>query len=423
MASFGNTSGIAGRRLPGHGTWRAHAVQGLRAAPHAIAALPRGPVYVATDDGALHSLTPAGRVWWRVTTGEGTGEVRITPDGSAWLAVDDRRRLQEVRPDGTVGRKITPSHEIGEHIGMFLPLGHDFVIAWTSLSYDRVRIERIDRDGKRRWSTAPPIEKIAFDGIASVEPKTGWRSEPTAPSTPALTIAHEPLLVSGNRLLVSYLDVLSGLTVAWCLRLSTGEIMWRPDPMPDGPRAAAADGFLVGTSGYDAHHMFLHGHDGTVTADWNTCGQPLISSRGRIRILETSRPDGKPSRIHRLHRDGQKTTGGSLAAESPVADPVLSSDGRAAFWRDGGLHTVDHHLTLRTRLPLPDRNARGRMLLLDTGTLVFIVESRDSQTTDLIFVETNLSPLDPGAWPCGRGSLSGGYSRRHKASTALVSTR
>jgi hypothetical protein len=144
--------------------------------------------------------------------------------------------------------------------------------------------------------------------------------------------------------------------------------VWSLDPMPDGPRAAAADGFLVGASGYDTHHMFFHRHDGTVSADWDTCGQPLISSRGRIRILETARPDERPPRIRRLHRDGGKSAGDSLVAEDPVADPVLSSDGRAAFWRDGALHTVDHRLAVRARWHLPGQNARGRMLLLDNGS-------------------------------------------------------
>ncbi|MFD0558988.1 hypothetical protein FB566_4944 [Stackebrandtia endophytica] len=393
--------------------WLLHTVTGLHGTPRSIAALPRGPVYAVTDAGVLVALTVTGQIVQRTPMGAEPGEVRVTADGCAWVIVGDRRRLQEVRPNGTLGRTLAPAHDLGEHIGMFLPLGNDFLIAWSSLSYDRVRIERIDRLGLRRWSTSPPIEKIGFNGIDRLRQKGGDEAAVSiALSTPALTVAQEPLLVSGNRLLVSYLDVLSGLTVAWCLRLSTGDIMWSPEPMPDGARAATADGFLVGTSGYGTHHMFHYQHDGTVVGDWDTCGQPLISSRGRIRILETARPDRQPSRIRRLHRDGGKSAGDSLVAENPVAAPVLSSDGRVAFWRDGALRTVDHRLMVRTRWHLPGHHARGRMLLLDNGALVFIVESQTGETAALCFAETDLSPLDTGAWPCGGGSLSGGYSRR-----------
>jgi hypothetical protein len=346
-----------------------------------------GPLYVLCGT-TLHAVDLDGSIRWSTTTGPATG-LRVAEDGNAWLA--DGHALVETTPEGTPGRRINLP------LNTFLVLPDGFLLAWPTPA---PRVERIDTNGTLLWSTPIPMADLAYHGITEMRADTGWRSEPMRPWRPDdFRPEHsEGLLVTGDRLLASYIEHASGLGISFCLDLHTGELAWSTPPRPTGELAVAGPGrFLIGAQGYGAFETYLYDRDGAVVAEWPSHGSPLVSHRGRIRVVELENSSPSRSRLRRLHRDGSMTDGPMLPGYHTVG-PVLSGDGRAAFWRDGRLQTADPELRITT-LHKDRQDGTGRMLLLDDGVLAFVL------TTGLHLVRTDLAPLDSGVWPCGEGNL------------------
>jgi hypothetical protein len=374
------------------------------------AAAATGPVYVVcgTESGTvLHAVDLDGRVRWSRPLGTAGGQMRVAPDGGVWLA--DGGALVETAVSGAPGRRVEFSCALDERIGTFVVLPDGFLVAWTSRPYRNARLQRTDGSGTSRWSTGLPDARLSYDGVVEMSTVDDWQVEPKPPWRPR-DLAPERwagLLVSADRVLATYTDWSSGIGMGFFLDLATGTLVGVTPPHPTGERAIAGQGrFLVGTQGYGAFSTWLYDRDGAMVAEWPSQGKLLVSSRGRIRVVELDNADSSTRRVRRLHRDGSMTDGPYLPGYY-TAGPVLSGDGRAAFWRDGTLQIIDPGLHVRT---LYEGEGEGvdRMLLLEGGRLFFILTGEWARgDSALVIARTDLAPLDTGAWPCGEGDLHG----------------
>ncbi|WP_119727547.1 hypothetical protein [Thermomonospora amylolytica] len=370
-----------------------------------------GPVYALCgrpDGGLLCAVDLDGALRWSREVVWGA-DLRVAPDGGIWFT--DRRVLCEVGPDGTPGRRIEPDGALPEEmLGAFVILDGGFLVAWGSQPYRGVRVERLDGEGKRRWSTELPVPGLSYRGVVEMRIGDPQSMRPMRPWTPTsmLVEGREGLLVSGDRALATFFDSSSGIGLSHCLDVGTGEHLWTTPPMPTGDRAIAGPGsFYIGAQGYDAFEMSLYDRDGRVVLQWPSHGRPLVSSRGRTRVIELENVLPSRSRVRRLHRDASMTDGPVLPGYYTVG-PVLSSDGRAAFFRDGRLQTVDPDLNVRTLHTAEGWEGTGRMLLLDGGLLAFtLTQDWKVGSSRFFFARTDLAPIDTGVWPCGEGNLQG----------------
>lgn len=387
-------------------------VAGLPGHPSGVlaAADGSGPLYVPSrhDSAAwLSAVDHDGRVRWSNQVGlPAGGQPQVATDGTIWLS--DRKALRQFHPDGSVGRRVEPRCADDEQLGKSLVLPDGFLFAWFTRPYRGARVERTDQDGARRWSTPLPETTLGYDGITQVRRETGWRPEPVPPWSPRDFMPERwaALLVSGELLLATYLEVFSGLGISYCLDLATGAVRWATPPRPTGDRAIAGPGvFLIGEQGYGAFAMRLHDAAGNVTATWPSHGRPLVSHRGRIRVIELDNDASRPQRVRRLHRDGTMSDGPVLTGYD-TAGPALSRTGTAVFWRDGALRAAGPELAVRTLYSNPGWTDVERVLLLDDGLVAFFGHREgDFSTCRLMLLRTDLGPLDDGAWPCGEGNV------------------
>ncbi|MBB4772283.1 hypothetical protein [Actinomadura livida] len=371
------------------------------------AAGPAGPVYALTwssSGSALCALGLDGRVRWSRPLNATPGLMRVAPDGGVWLA--DEAALAETTASGAPGRQIALSHAPDERIGEFVVLPDGFVVAWQSKPYRIARVERVDGSGVRRWSAELPDARLSYEGVVEMSAANNWKATPMAPWRPRELSPERPsgLLVSADRVLATYLDWSSGIGMGFCLDLATGELVWITPPHPTGDRAIAGPGaFLVGSQGYGAFSTRLYDRDGATVVEWPSHGRLLVSSRGRIRVVEMAN-DSSPRRLRRLHRDGTMTDGPFIPGYYTVG-PALGGDGRAAFFRNGELQIVDPDLSVHT-LWKGEGEGVGRMLLLEQGRLFFVLTSDWAKgDARLVIADTDLPPMDTGVWPCGESNL------------------
>lgn len=366
-----------------------------------------GPVYAVcgtTSGTVLRAIDLDGRTRWTRPADGLRGQIRVAPEGGVWLAGE--AALVETTASGAQGRRVELPHAPEERIGTFAVLPDGFMVAWGSDPYSAVRVERTDGSGTRRWSAELPDVRLSYAGVVQMSAASGWCAEPMAPWRPrALAPERDAgLLVSADRVLATFTDWSSGIGMGFCLDLASGDLVWTTPPHPTGERAIAGPGdFLVGSQGYDAFSTWWYDRDGAVVAEWPSHGGLLVSSRGRIRVVEMTNDMSAVSRVRRLHRDGGMTDGPRLPGYY-TAGPVLSGDGRAAFWRDGKLQIMKEDLSVRT-LCTGEGEAFDRMLLLEGGRLLFVLSGAEGG--GLVIADTDLPRLDTGAWPCGESNLNG----------------
>lgn len=383
-----------------------------------------GPLYVCSvsKQGAnLHAVDLDGSILWSCPTaaakvhgaaGAPGGQLRVAGTGSVWLAGSSV--LYETLPSGSPGRQLELPHDPDEWLGTFVVLPDGFLLAWTTSPYRGGRVERLDDQGSRSWSTPLPVlplpgRPVSYGVIRSVDFATG-RAGDTAPWRPREFYPHREggILVSGDRVLSSYWDMWgSGLAMAFCLDLPSGDLVWATLPGAlKGFSVAGPGRFLIGAEGYGAFKTRLYDPDGEVVTAWPSYGGAVVRD-DEVIVVEQTRDSVWPGRVRILHPDGTMSDGPVLPG-FPTCGPVLSRDGRAAFWRDGQLQVLDPDLSIHTLHRDGDASGSRTMLLLDEGCLAFML-ARDRPTggsgSALVLASTNLAALDDGPWPCRQGNL------------------
>ncbi len=374
-----------------------------------------GPIYLtsaAKDAGServqttLSAVDLSGAVRWRRVFDGTTGAPRAT-GGGVWLAQQgpDGAMLAQTNHDGSPGRTIALPHQ-GEELGEVVILPDGFCTAWTSgPPYQGARVDRRGTDGACIWSAAIPPEPLAHDRVMAASEATGWRSQPKSPWIPGTFRLHgwEPLLVSGDRILATYREGKSGLSISYFLDTATGAIISSTRPAPIGRKAISGPGeFLIGRHGYDEFTTIRYTRAGGEAARWPTHAAMLIDRAGKLLGIELDNRAGAQPRQRAMERDGSLSDGPVLAGVS-TTHPALDRDGTAVFWRNGKLLAVDAGLTRHELFSEKSESSStaSRTLLLEDGIVTFALNG------DLLIFRTGLGSLEDSVWPCGEGNLNG----------------
>jgi hypothetical protein len=314
--------------------------------------------------------------------------------------------LDETGRDGKPSRTIAVAHRPGEKLGEVVILPEGFCTAWTSGPPHRgARVDRRDAGGSCVWSATIPPAQLAHRCVMEASAETRWQSQPKPPWVPGTFRLHhwEPLLVSGDRILVSYREDKSGLGISYFLATDTGEVISSTRPAPIGHKAISGPGeFLIGVHGYDEFATIRYTRAGDEAARWPTHGAMVIDHAGKLLGIELDTRSTAQPKLRVMERDGSHSAGPALAGRN-MTHPALDRDGTAVFWRDGRLLAIDTGLTLHELFSGKDEGSPylSRTLLLQDGMVAFAMNG------DVLLCRTALGPLEESAWPCGDGNLNG----------------
>jgi hypothetical protein len=382
---------------------------------------PDGPVFVTSYDGknlsatVLTALGLDGRVLWRRTFDGHPGPVRVSGDGTAWIA---RRgptgaMLTGFDANGAVVGEVIPEHEPSEHLGAFVVLRDGICASWLPAPRGRAvppgrhaRVARYGRDGSCHWSAPAVLGEVSYPGCVGASAATGWEVRPLKPWSPRTVWADywDPLLVSGHRVAATFADERSGIAVTFFIDAGTGQLIATSRPGPSHHKVISGPGeFLIGLQGYGAFSTSRYDDAGAVVQEWPTHAMIVIDRHGGISGPESE--NVLPSRSHyaRLEPDGTVRHGPALPGYY-TSYPALDSDGTAVFWRDGRLRAVDRDLQARDLFTREEdkRQVISKVMLLGDGLVAFAIHD------ELIIVSrTGLGALDGGIWPCADGGLHG----------------
>jgi hypothetical protein len=377
---------------------------------------PAGPIYMTSTSRnpgsgrvqtTLSAVDLLGKVLWRRTFDGQTGVPRAVDGEGVWLAHHGPGGgvLEQTGPDGSAVRTIAATHRPEEKLAEVAILPGGFCTAWTSgPPYQGARVDRRDTDGNCVWSAVIPPEQIAHDCVMEASAETGWRSQPRRPWIPATFGLHhwEPILISGDRIMASYREGKSGLSISYFLDTATGKVINSTRPAPAGHKAIAGRGeFLIGVQGYDEFATVRYTRLGDGATRWETNGAMLIDRAGKLRGVEYDNRAGARPRMRVMGWDGS-LSGGPVVAGHDTTHPALDGQGNAVFWRDGRLLAVDAELAVRElHSAKDDVSVASRVLLLEGGIVAFALDG------ELVIFRTGLGELEDSIWPCADGNLNG----------------
>jgi hypothetical protein len=387
----------------------------LNARPMKIALSPSGRLFIvlesATDGDrtitlACHDLDGQ-QLWVRHLSTAHLPLLRIADNDTVW--VGGGTTLDQWSSDGTQLQSLPLQWQRDEELGSFLLAPSGYYVcskARRKPTTTRPRVFRCDWDGHLRWSTVLPIQPVAYEGVVEMGVRTGWKMQPMRPWLPKSWQPdyHEPLLLAGSRLLVSFVDFSSGIGFSYGLDAQSGDLLWTTRPGPTGSKAIVAPGqFLIGSQGYGAFDTYLYADDGAIVQQWPSHGYVVLNETGQFRLAEME--NVIPSKMHFgiLEQDGSVRKGPHLD-DYYTTYPVMTRDGITAFWRSGVLIVIDHDLeqhVLYADSQFSDRALMSRMLLSHYGHLIFTLDQ------ELWIVDAGLGPLASSVWPCGSGNLQG----------------
>jgi hypothetical protein len=379
-----------------------------------------GPLIVTGIDGGTPSRTVltavdlSGAVLWQHEIDGHPLPALVSSDRTVWQSrgEPDSGTLTELDLTGSVVRTVVLEHQPHEHLGAFVRLEDGFCAAWLPAARNRIvppdrfpRVTRLADDGATLWSTT-----VRFDAHGVVDREELRTIE---------TSYQSPLLVSGDRALVTYADGSSGMSVSYFLDTTDGRIVAETSPGPSGINVIVAPGeFLIGHQGYGEFRTTRHDRSGATLQSWPSHGMLLVDRHGAIRGPEHENVLPSRSRFRELADDGTLRDGPPLSGYHTTY-PALDDTGTAVFWRDGQLLAVDADFHSRTLFAAPDdRTVMSRVLLLDEGRVAFALHGEL-----LMFTRTGLGPLDTGCWPCGTGNTNGNPVAYEGTASSAVTPR
>jgi hypothetical protein len=297
----------------------------------------------------------------------------------------------------TVSVQLAPQ----EWIGNYVVVDNGYYIC-TRESYPgpndirEPRIIRLDRQGQQIWSATlpkPNQEQEKDSRWARME----WQPE----------YQFSPIMISGDRLLSTYFDLASGLSLGYCLDTITGELLWSTPLRPSGNRVSLSQGrFLIGFQGYDFFDSYLYTAEGSIKNHWKSHGYVVITEAGEVRIVEME--NRLPSRMHVsvLEIDGTVRQGPHLDRYR-TSYPVIDQQNNIWFWREGELTVVS--ADMKKRVVYSDFSAQPHLtmysqMLLVQGKLILTICTYGGKNELLVFDTPEVS-LANSIWPCFGGNL------------------
>ncbi len=276
------------------------------------------------------------------------------------------------------------------------------------------RVMRLGADGDVRWQTDLPVQRLSFSGVVSASAATNWKAQPMAVWRPRSWTAdcyvNDGLLLSGDVLLASYIDISSGIGFSYALRWSNGQLLWTSEMCPYSFRGINGVGsFIFSVLGYGESRTFVLDEHGENKGEWKRSGPFCVVGEGEVWLAEQGQTTIQLCHAFVLGAGNTERQGARLSSYEG-AQPALGEDG-LIFWRAGQLLRVDSHgrkHVLNSSVGDPKSRVLSRMLLDEHGTLVFATAGVGAAYEDiescLWIAREPLAPLGHTPWPCGEGN-------------------
>ena len=286
------------------------------------------------------------------------------------------------------------------------------------------RVVRLNLDGTVRWSCNLPIEKLVYEGIGYVSAKTQGR-QPDPPWRPSSWkcdgYVNDGLLLSGDVLLASFIEISSGIGFSYAVRWSDGVLLWTTEMLPFSRRAICGEGeFAFSVGGYGESRTFVVNARGEILREWKGNGALCVGEEGDLWLVENARYVGSPCAVWQLKAKGEAHRCATIVPGSG-STVALNSDG-VIFWRDGQLRRIDFNgrtTVLNPDVGSPKSSVLSGMLLNEEGTLVFSTAGsgapHEGNVPSMLWIaQEKVAPLLETAWPCGEGNPQGNPVWREK---------
>ena len=340
-----------------------------------------------------------------------------------WL--DCRDRILSFDFDAREHDALVPPLREDEEIGQFI-VGEDVGVSLYRDGYQvpgedtpdldlSPRVMRLDRNGNVRWQADLPVEALAFGGVVSASADTNWRTEPKRAWRPRSwksdCYVNDGLLLSGDVLLASYIEISSGIGFSYALRWSDGTLLWTSEMCPFSRRGIYGVGsFVFSVGGYGDRRTFVLNERGKKVQEWNVSGAFCVALENIIWVSGESNLVGEQHHCWKLHADAVAEKGTTLSL-TEGSQPALSEDG-LIFWRAGQLLRIDSNGRAHVLNPtVGDANCRvlSRMMLDEQGTLIFSTAGSGAAhegniQSYLWIAREKVAPLAQTSWPCGDGN-------------------
>jgi hypothetical protein len=360
--------------------------------------------------------TDGNRLWTKDLLVSYPHALKIADDGLIWIGSGASLDLFDL--NGNPRHSFPLRWADGEDLGAFL-IGIDgFYVCsrrsdeagnlYETRQASKPKVMHYDLSGQLLWSTTLPINPIEFTGLIEAGVHTEWKIQPKKSWHPREwrpDLHYEPIMLSDERLIVSYVEYSSGLGVTYCLDANSGSLLWTTPPSPLGNRIIFDEGkFLIGSQGYGAFDTWLYDRDGTILQHWPSHGDIVLTREGQIRVVEME--NVLPSKMHFsiFHLNGEVQKGPHLERYYTTY-PVITRDKTTTFWREGDLITVDKNLNKQVlysdSTTISNTGVLSRMLLSKRGKIVF------TRANELWIFDAQLGSLEESVWPCVGGNIGG----------------